>query len=76
MRTIDAGHAELLQEDPKCALTKTALRRLIVSGQLASVRIGSKYLFDLDNLLDFLRGNAPEPVTEAQESGGLSYDRR
>ena len=54
MRTIDQAHAELLSADPDCALAKTALRRMVVSGQLPSVRVGTKYLLDVDRLADFL----------------------
>lgn len=57
MRTIDAAAAWLRETDPETAFTKTALRRLVVSGQLPSVRIGTKYLLDLDTLEDYLRGS-------------------
>lgn len=63
MRTIDQAAAWLRENDPECAFTKTALRRLVVSGQFPSVRIGTKYLIDLDVLADFLRGSIPEPAT-------------
>ncbi len=68
MRTIDQAAAWLRENDPDCAFTKTALRRLVVTGQFPSVRIGSKYLIDLDMLAVFLRGSfrEPEPV-----SGGI-----
>lgn len=44
MRTIDKLHKDLLQNDPGCALTKTALRRLVVTGVIPSKRVGQKYL--------------------------------
>ena len=68
MRTIDQAAAWLRENDPDCAVTKTALRRLVVTGQFPSVRIGSKYLIDLDMLADFLRGSLPEPEPVA---GGI-----
>ena len=65
MRTIDKAAAWLQENDPDTALTKTALRRLVVSGQLPGVvRIGTKYLLDLDVLVDFLRGRTPGVVEE------------
>ena len=64
MRTIDQAAAWLRESDPDTALTKTALRRLVVNGQLPSVRIGQKYLVDLDILSDYLRGNTPAAVDE------------
>ena len=65
MRTIDAAAAWLHESDPDCALTKTALRRMVTTGQLPSVRVGSKYLLDLDVLAEFLRGSAPAAVCQA-----------
>ncbi len=62
MRTIDQAVAWLRENDPDCAFTKTALRRLVVTGQFPSVRIGAKYLIDLDRLADFLRGSLPDPA--------------
>ena len=66
MRTIDQAAAWLRESDPDCAFTKTALRRLVVTGQLPSVRIGQKYLIDLDMLTGFLRGSAPAPAPVIQ----------
>lgn len=56
MRTIDAAAAEIRAADPHTALTKTALRRLVVSGAVPSVRIGQKYLVDLEILDNYLGG--------------------
>lgn len=64
MRTIDQAAAWLKEIDPDTALTKTALRRLVVTGQLPSVRIGQKYLVDLDILSDYLRGSTPPAADE------------
>ena len=64
MRTIDKAAAWLREMDPDTAFTKTALRRLVVSGQLPSVRIGQKYLVDLDILSDFLCGSTPRAGEE------------
>ena len=44
------------------ALTKTALRRLVTTGKLPSVRIGQKYLVSLEALEDYLHGAVPLPV--------------
>lgn len=66
MRTIDQAAAWLRETDPDTAFTKTALRRLVISGQLPSVRIGYKYLIDLDALEQFLRGSISEPMTAAE----------
>lgn len=62
MRTIDQAAAWLQDNDPSTAFTKTALRRLVVSGKLPSVRIGQKYLVDLNTLEVYLRGQVSAPV--------------
>ena len=53
MRTIDEAAAFVRQADPGTALTKTALRRLVASGQIPSVRVGAKYLVDLNAIDEF-----------------------
>ncbi len=59
MRTIDQTAAILKEADPETAFTKTALRRLVITGQLPGVvRIGSKYLINLDILEEYLAGGA------------------
>jgi excisionase family DNA binding protein len=58
MRTIDAAWAFIAEADEATSLTKTALRRLCASGRLPTVRIGMKYLIDLDTLEAFLCGQA------------------
>ncbi len=56
MRTIEQAAAWLQEADPETAVTKTALRRLVTTGQLPSVRVGSKYLIDLGTLERYLKG--------------------
>ncbi len=65
MRTIDQAAVWLQENDPETALTKTALRRLVVTGQLPSVRIGQKYLISLETLEDYLAGAVPLPIQAA-----------
>ena len=71
MRTIDQAHTDLLTADPGCALTKSALRRLVVSGQIQAVRVGQKYLLDLDRLEEYLFTSTPAPVTTPATVGGI-----
>ena len=56
MRTIDQCAEFVQQQDPETALTKTAIRRLVITGKLPSVRIGAKYLVALENLNRFMQG--------------------
>ena len=63
MRTIDEAAAFLRQADPNTAVTKTALRRLIRSGEIPSVRVGAKYLVDLGVLDEFFGGQTAKRQT-------------
>ena len=56
MRTIEQAFAWLREQDPETALTKTALRRMVTTGELPSVRVGQKYLLCLDTLEAHLSG--------------------
>lgn len=58
MRTIDQAAVYLKGQDPDTALTKTAIRRLVTTGALPSVRVGQKYLIALENLDSYLAGQA------------------
>ena len=49
LRTIEQA-AWLRESDPETCLTQTAIRRLVVSGRLPHVRVGQKYLVDIDAL--------------------------
>jgi excisionase family DNA binding protein len=65
MRTIDQAAAFVQEQDVNTSLTKTAIRRLVTTGKIPSVRIGTKYLVDLDVLTNYLVTGTPtqEPVT-------------
>ena len=56
MRTIREAALHVRESDPATALTETAIRRLLTTGALPCVRIGAKYLLDLDVLEAFLSG--------------------
>lgn len=68
-RTIAQLHAEMVAEDPDCALTLSALRRLVRSGEIRSCRVGQKYLVTHAAVSDFLAGNAPIQATPAMVDG-------
>lgn len=63
MRTIDQAYTWLQERDADTAVTKTALRRLVTTGQLPAVRVGSKYLVNLEVLEAFLSGTNIIPFT-------------
>lgn len=65
-RTISRLHAEMMEADPNCGLTLSALRRLVRSGQICSCKVGTKYLVTHAAVAAFLTSgnqNAPTTVT-------------
>ena len=56
-RTISQLHQEMITADPNCALTMSALRRLVRSGQIKSVKIGTKYIVTHRAVSEFLSAN-------------------
>ncbi len=49
-RTIQQAFESIKALDANTAITYHALRRMVVSGQMPSMRVGKKYLIDLDVL--------------------------
>jgi len=49
-RTIRQTFESIKALDTETAITYHALRQLVVSGQMPSMRVGKKYLIDLDVL--------------------------
>ena len=53
-RTIQQAFECIKALDADTAITYHALRQLVVSGQIPSMRIGKKYVIDLDVLSTFM----------------------
>lgn len=75
-RTIIQLHNEMLENDPCCGLTLSALRRLVRSGQIRSCKIGAKYLVTHGAVADFLAGRSSDVVTEITTPGIRRVDLR
>ena len=58
MRTIAEAIQEVKKVDPHTAFTPTALRRMVKTGELPSIKAGAKYLINLDILFDYLNNPA------------------
>lgn len=56
-RTIREAAAYFREKDPKTSLTETAIRTLLRTGTVPSVRVGKKYLVTLEALEGYLTGN-------------------
>ncbi|MGN0107741.1 MAG: hypothetical protein ACI4A5_08600 [Hominilimicola sp.] len=70
MRGIKQAIEELKQLDPNTALTEKALRRLVLTGAIPSVRIGTKYLINMDLLNNYLY-NGSCGGKEVSAAGGI-----
>lgn len=63
MRTIKDAYAAIKQSDPETCLTMYALRCKVISGEIPSVKVGRKYLINIDLLDEYL--NSPRPPVES-----------
>ena len=53
MRTMETAYKEIKEMDPGTAITRWAIRRAVSEGYFPSRRVGNKYVFNLDTLLDY-----------------------
>ncbi|MDL2318466.1 helix-turn-helix domain-containing protein [Eubacteriales bacterium OttesenSCG-928-A19] len=61
LRTIDEAYREIHEHDPRSCITKTALRNLVISGEIPSRRIGVKYLLTLEAIERYFSMTANSP---------------
>lgn len=54
IRTLQDAIKELKIDDPKCALTYSALRRMVLKNEIPFAKSGDKHLVDVDIILDAL----------------------
>lgn len=58
LRGLNEAFEEIRRSDPGTALTKTALRRLVTTGQIPSVRVGVKYLVSVEAIERYMEGGS------------------
>ena len=66
LRTIEQAAAEIKKADPDTAITKYAIRQLVISREIPSIQRGNKYLINLDTLLAYLGGEAEAKPEQPQ----------
>ena len=69
MRTLPETAAYLKEQDPQTAVTLTALRRMVKTGELPSVTVGVKRLINLDVLISHLGNETPQSIQQIPVSG-------
>lgn len=62
LRTLTETYNYIKDMDSETAVTPYALRRLVISGYIPSVKVGRKFLIDIDSLFDDLKTTRPEDV--------------
>jgi len=62
LRTLNQVYDCVKETDPDSALTANALRRMVIGAHIPYVKVGKKYLIDLDVLFEYLKGTRPEDV--------------
>lgn len=62
-RTIKEAAAYFRETDPATSLTETAIRTLLRTGAVPSIRIGKKYLVTIEALESYLTGET-EPMPQ------------
>ena len=56
LRTMKTAYEEIIKIDPGTAITEWAIRKAVTEGYIPSRRVGNKYVFNLDTLLDYFEG--------------------
>lgn len=68
MRTINAAAECLREKDPDTALTRNAIRNLVLSGQIPHVKVGNKRLVAMEDLELYLETGT---VTSSRVVGAI-----
>lgn len=64
MRTIDQCVAYFKEQDPETTMTRYRIKMLLLEGTVPHVMCGTKYLVNLDKLIEYLSGPEPEKKPE------------
>ena len=58
LRTMETAYQAIKEMDPDTAITRWAIRQAVSGGYVPSRRVGNKYVFNLDALLDYFNVKA------------------
>lgn len=53
VRTIESAYKEIHKRDPNSGLSRSYLRKLVVSGEIPSKKSGNRYLITLEDINDY-----------------------
>lgn len=71
MRGIKQAVSEIKAVDPHTALTERALRRMVAEGTIPAVRVGRKYLINMDVLFTYLAKGSVAAAEDTTEIHGI-----
>jgi len=70
---IKEAYEEIKKADPGTAITMNYVRKLVVSGAVWSIRVGRRYLINMDDLEDYLANPQRQEldrIRQFQQVGG------
>lgn len=73
IRLIKEAYEEIKKADPGTAITMNYVRKLVVSGAVWSIRVGRRYLINMDDLEDYLANPQRQEldrIRQFQQVGG------
>lgn len=73
LRTINGAYAALKELDPSTAISTSAIRKLVKSGQLPAIYSGNRTYINMDILTDLLEQpeNYPAPEQKPELTQGI-----
>lgn len=69
-RTINKAYEEIIERDPKTSITRSAIRKAVINGDIPSRNVGRTYLINLEDVYGYFTG------TECEIEGSADHDNR
>lgn len=77
VRSLKSALIYIKSLDSGTAISENAIRKLVVSGTVPSIRVGKKYLVNVDYLVNYFEGRlSPEVEQEKTETPEIGGDIR
>lgn len=54
LRTIEAAYKDIKDKDENTSISKNFIRRLVIQGDIPTIRSGNKYLINMPQLEEYL----------------------
>lgn len=73
IRMMKEAYEEIKKADPGTAITMNYIRKLVISGAVPSMRAGSRYLINMDDLENYLANPQRQEldrIRQFQQAGG------